>query len=72
MRHEKISLADHIRLPAALTGREAEGGSEAKEKDDKGPPVAIKHFYYCGRSPSRSHARSDSAGIGNPEPKAGH
>ncbi|MCE7797190.1 hypothetical protein LWE61_11535 [Sphingobium sufflavum] len=22
----------------------------------KGPPVLVQHFYYCGRSPARTHA----------------
>ncbi len=61
MRHEKISLADHIALPTALVGNGAQQAEGAEGKDDKGPPVAVQHFHFCGRMPSR--ARRDVGAV---------
>ncbi len=61
MRHEKIDLPDEDTLPKIMAGIPFETTRSAEE-DDKGPPVAVKHFHFCGRMPSRKFVRKDGGG----------
>jgi hypothetical protein len=53
VRYEKISLADLAALPADVTSGSQASTDEYHDAEIKAPPVAYKHFHYCGRNPSR-------------------
>lgn len=56
MRHEKISLADPVIIADVLAAIGDKSSSAVEQEADKGPPVALQHFYYCGRAPARRPA----------------
>ncbi|MFT3967227.1 MAG: hypothetical protein QM690_15230 [Sphingobium sp.] len=54
MRHEKIRALD---MASPLTLADGVGepipGEDAEGEAEKGPPVAQRHFMFCGRMPPR-------------------